>query len=81
VFVVGSRITICNLSNGSFTVTNLFKLTIVVWDPTTNKTEVPTLTWHFLYLLFILYIVPDDGLINPKHVDNAFERENKLCSD
>jgi hypothetical protein len=30
---------------------------------------------------FILYIVPDDGLINPKHVANAFERENKLYSD
>jgi hypothetical protein len=33
------------------------------------------------YLLFVLYIVTDDGLITPKDVANASERENKLCSD
>jgi len=53
----------------------------MVWDPTTNKTEVPVLTWHFFVPAIYLYIVPDYGLINPKHVANVFERENRLLSD
>jgi len=34
-----------------------------------------------LYLPSVLYIGPDDGLVNPKYVAYISEREYKLCFD
>ena len=41
------------------------------------------LTWHSitLHLIFVLYVGPDDGLINSKCVACASERESKLGFD
>jgi hypothetical protein len=51
-----------------------------------TKTEFTVKQWQVggeftPYLLFILYIGPDDGLINVKHLMYASEGESKLCFD
>lgn len=42
-----------------------------------HKKQWKYLCWHgiTLYVLFVTYIGPDEGFINPKHVVYAFEKK------